>query len=192
MLEAPPPAAPSTARLAAPVPPPARILVVDVGGTNVKVRASGHPSAEGEAVKIPSGPTLDPAAMVDAVRAATADWAYDAVTIGYPGPVAGGRPAADPHNLAPGWVTFDLAAAFDRPVRVVNDAAMQALGGWGGGRMLFLGFGTGLGSALVVEGSAGEGIVQPLELAHLPYRRGATFEDYNSVREGSLESRTEI
>ena len=146
-----------------------RVLVVDVGGTHIKLLASGH----ADRVKLDSGPTLTPDEMVAGVRAATAAWDYDAVSIGYPGPVRAGQPAAEPHNLGPGWVGFDYAAAFGRPVRVINDAAMQALGSYEGGRMLFLGLGTGLGSALVAEG-----VVQPLELAHLPYRRGHTFEDY--------------
>jgi polyphosphate glucokinase len=145
------------------------ILVVDVGGTHVKLLATGR----AERVKLDSGPTLTPERMIAAVRGATSDWSYDVVSVGYPGPVRAGRATADPHNLAPGWVGFDFAAAFGRPVRVINDAAMQALGSYEGGRMLFLGLGTGLGSALVVEG-----LVQPLELAHLPYRRGHTFEQY--------------
>ena len=146
-----------------------RILVVDVGGTHVKLLATGQP----ERVKLDSGPALTPDQMVGAVQAAARDWAYDVVSVGYPGPVRDGRPMADPRNLGPGWVGFDFAAAFGRPTRVINDAAMQALGSYEGGRMLFLGLGTGLGSALVVDG-----IVQPLELAHLPYRRGRTFEEY--------------
>jgi polyphosphate glucokinase len=145
------------------------ILVVDVGGTHVKLLATNI----SERVKLDSGPGLTPEHMVAAVRAATAGWAYDAVSIGYPGPVRHNGPAADPHNLGPGWVGFDFGAAFEHPVRMINDAAMQALGSYEGGRMLFLGLGTGLGSAMVLEG-----LVQPLELAHLPYRRGLTFEDY--------------
>ena len=148
------------------------ILVVDVGGTHVKLLATG----QAERVKLDSGRDLTPERMVTAVRHATSDWAYDVVSIGYPGPVHNDGPAAEPHNLGPGWVGFDFGAAFGRPVRVINDAAMQALGSYEGGRMLFLGLGTGLGSALVIEG-----IVQPLELAHLPYRRGHTFEDYVGV-----------
>lgn len=148
------------------------VLVVDVGGTHVKLLATD----QREPLKIDSGPTLTAADMVAAVRAATAGWAYDVVSIGYPGPVRGGRPAVEPHNLGRGWVDFDYDAAFGRPVRVLNDAAMQALGSYEGGRMLFLGLGTGLGSALVVDG-----IVQPLELAHLPYRHGRTFEEYVGV-----------
>ncbi len=146
-----------------------RILVVDVGGTNLKVGLSGRSVG----AKVPSGPTMTAAGMVAAVRAATRGWVYDVVTIGYPGPVVDGRPAAEPKNLARGWVRFDYRKAFERPVRMINDAAMQALGAYRGGRMLFLGLGTGLGSALVVHG-----VVAPLELAHLPYRRGRSFEDY--------------
>jgi predicted NBD/HSP70 family sugar kinase len=148
------------------------ILVVDVGGTNVKLLASGRP----ERIKIDSGRTLTPERMVSVVRQATSGWTYDVISIGYPGPVRNGRPAVDPRNLAPGWVGFDFEAAFGCPVRMINDAAMQALGSYEGGRMLFLGLGTGLGSALVVDG-----IVQPLELAHLPYRRGHTFEEYLGI-----------
>jgi hypothetical protein len=145
-----------------------KVLVVDVGGTHVKLLASG----ETEPVKIDSGATLTPELMVPAVKAVAADWGYDVVSIGFPGPVHNGQPAAEPHNLAPGWVGFDYEHAFGCPVRIINDAAMQALGSYEGGRMLFLGLGTGLGSALIAEG-----IVQPLELAHLPYRGGRTFEE---------------
>jgi polyphosphate glucokinase len=146
-----------------------RILVIDVGGTHVKLLATGR----AERVKLDSGPTLTPARMVAVVQEATRGWEYDVVSVGYPGPVRDGRAAREPRNLGPGWAGFDFAAALGRPTRVVNDAAMQALGSYDGGRMLFLGLGTGLGSALVVDG-----IVQPLELAHLPYRRGRSFEDY--------------
>lgn len=131
------------------------------------------PTALPTPARIDSGPTLTAADMVTGVKAATAAWTYDAVSIGYPGPVVDGRPAIEPHNLGTGWVGFDFAGAFGHPVRVINDAAMQALGGYRGGRMLFLGLGTGLGSALVIQGH-----LQPLELAHLPYKRGRTFEDY--------------
>ena len=150
-----------------------KVLVVDVGGTHVKLLASGRRVP----VKVDSGKDLTPRLMVRRVLEATSGWRYEAVTLGYPGPVVRGRPLADPHNLAPGWKRFDFARAFDRPVRVVNDAAMQALGSYDGGRMLFLGLGTGLGSALV-EG----GVLMPLELAHLPYRNHETFEDYLGVR----------
>jgi polyphosphate glucokinase len=150
-----------------------KILVVDVGGNNVKVLASGQASPR----KVPSGPTLTAARMAASVRKAVADWKYDAVSIGYPGPVKDGHPAAEPVNLGRGWVRFDYQKAFGKPVRVVNDAVMQALGSYRGGRMLFLGLGTGLGAALVVEGH-----VQPLELAHLPYRDGKTYEDFLGKR----------
>ncbi|HEY7666467.1 MAG TPA: ROK family protein [Xanthobacteraceae bacterium] len=143
-------------------------MVVDVGGTSVKILASGHNSRR----SFPSGPELTPKRMVSQVRKLAADWSYDVVSIGYPGPVLHGCPVAEPYNLGRGWVGFDFAAAFSRPVKVVNDAAMQALGSYRGGKMLFLGLGTGLGSALIVDG-----IVEPLELAHLPYKK-STFEDY--------------
>jgi polyphosphate glucokinase len=146
-----------------------RILVVDVGGTSVKVYAEGHTSP----VKIPSGPTMTARRMVRTVQAATKGWDYDALSIGFPGPVKDGVPANEPKNLGRGWVGFDFAGAFGKPVRVINDAAMQALGSYRGGRMLFLGLGTGLGSALIVDG-----VVAPLELAHLPYKKGRTFEQY--------------
>jgi predicted NBD/HSP70 family sugar kinase len=148
---------------------PARILVVDVGGTNVKVSMAGHRVP----LKIPSGSTMTATAMAAAVRMAVEGWTYDAVSIGYPGGVKHGRPAHEPHNLSGGWMAFDYEKAFGAPVKIVNDAAMQALGAYTGGRMLFLGLGTGLGSALVAEG-----VLIPLELAHLPYRNGRTYEDY--------------
>jgi len=148
------------------------VLVVDVGGTHVKVLANG----QSEPRKFVSGPTLTAEQMVAGVKEHTGDWMYDAVAIGYPGPVLHDRPVAEPHNLAPGWVGFDYQAAFSCPVKVVNDAAMQALGSYQGGKMLFLGLGTGLGSTLIVDG-----IVQPMELSHLPYRKG-TYEDYVGVR----------
>ena len=150
-----------------------RVLVVDVGGTHVKVLVTG----EKEPREFDSGPTLTAAQMVAGVKAVVADWKYDAVSIGYPGPVLHGRPVLDPHNLGPGWVAFDYQAAFGCLVKVVNDAAMQALGSYCGGKMLFLGLGTGLGSCMIVEG-----IVEPMELGHLPYRDGGTFEDYVGIR----------
>jgi polyphosphate glucokinase len=150
-----------------------KVLVVDVGGTHLKLLATGHRTPR----KLISGPHLTPALMVRDALAATAGWRFEAVTIGYPGPVVKGRPLADPHNLGAGWRRFDFARAFRRPVRIVNDAAMQALGSYDGGRMLFLGLGTGLGSATVENG-----VVQALELAHLPYREGRSFEDYVGVR----------
>ena len=144
------------------------VLVVDVGGTSVKILATGQDVHR----SFPSGPTLTPRQMVLGVKKLARDWNYDAVSIGYPGPVLNGRPVAEPHNLGRGWVGFDFTAAFGRPVKVINDAAMQALGSYKGGKMLFLGLGTGLGSAMIVDG-----IVEPMELAHLPYKKG-TFEDY--------------
>jgi polyphosphate glucokinase len=150
-----------------------KVLVVDVGGTNLKLSMGG----DAPPVKIPSGKDLTPERMVRDVRQATADWDYEAVSIGFPGPVIHGRPAQEPKNLGRGWVGFDFDTAFGRPVRVINDAAMQALGSYEGGRMLFLGLGTGLGSALVFEG-----VLAPLELAHMPYRKGCTYEDYLGLR----------
>ena len=150
-----------------------RILVVDVGGTNIKVGASGRR----ERLKIPSGRLMTAAKMAAAVRTAVDGWNYDAVSIGYPGPVRNGRPDREPHNLGGGWVRYDFSKAFGAPVKIVNDAAMQALGAYAGGRMLFLGLGTGLGSALVAEA-----VLMPLELAHLPYRGGRTYEDYVGAR----------
>ncbi len=146
-----------------------KILVIDVGGTHVKVLATGHKKR----VKFPSGPKMTPAKMVAAVRAATADWQYDAVSIGYPGCVVHGRPIIEPYHLGRGWVGFNFKKAFDRPVKIVNDAAMQALGSYRGGRMLFLGLGTGLGSALIIDH-----VLEPMELAHLPYKKGRSYEDY--------------
>ncbi|MDQ6674877.1 MAG: ROK family protein [Chloroflexota bacterium] len=143
------------------------ILAIDVGGTHVKVLASGQK----EERKVDSGPTMTAAGMVAAVKAMTSDWKYDAVSLGYPGPVVHDVPFKEPANLGQGWVGFDFAAAFGRPTKIINDAAMQALGSYEGGRMLFLGLGTGLGSAMVVDG-----VVQPMELAHLPYRKQRTYE----------------
>jgi polyphosphate glucokinase len=150
-----------------------KILAIDVGGTHVKVLATGQRTPR----KIVSGPTMTARQMITAVRRATADWTYDVVSIGYPGPVLHDRPLAEPRNLGPGWVAFDYRRAFGRPVKIVNDAAMQALGSYEGGRMLFLGLGTGLGSALIVDG-----VLEPMELAHLPYRKGKTYEDYVGIR----------
>jgi polyphosphate glucokinase len=148
------------------------ILVVDIGGTHVKVLVSGLESKR----MFASAPTLTPKRMVSEVQRLVVDLKYDAVSIGYPGPVLCGRPVAEPWNLGKGWVGFDFKAAFGCPVKVVNDAALQALGSYQGGKMLFLGLGTGLGSALVVDG-----IVEPLELGHLPYKK-RTFEDYVGAR----------
>ena len=146
-----------------------KILVIDVGGTNVKLLATGRRTP----IKIPSGPRMTPRLMVKQVLAATADWEYDVISIGYPGPVLHGSPAREPWNLGKGWVRFDFRKAFRRPVRIINDAAMQALGSYDGGRMLFLGLGTGLGSTLIVDE-----MLIPLELAHLPYLHGRTYEEY--------------
>lgn len=150
-----------------------KVLVVDVGGTFIKLHAGGRRKP----VRVDSGPGLGPREMVRRVREAVRGWPHDAVALGYPGPVAHGRPLADPHNLGRGWVRFDYRRAFGCPVRIANDAVLQALGNDEGGRMLFLGLGTGLGTALVDEGHA-----IPLELAHLPYRDGATFEDFVGKR----------
>jgi len=154
-----------------------KVLVIDVGGTNVKVLVSGEDTPR----KFESGPDLTPDEMVERVKETTKDWKYDAVSIGYPGPVLRNRPIMEPHNLGKGWVGFKFERAFGCPVKVLNDAAMQALGSYRKGRMLFLGLGTGLGTAFVVDG-----IVEPMELAHLPYKKG-TYEDYVGRR--SLEKR---
>ena len=145
------------------------VLTIDIGGTHVKLLASNQT----EPRRFDSGPSLTPAQMVEQVKALTKDWTYQAIAIGYPGLVVHDRVAAEPSNLGRGWVGFDFARAFDRPVRLLNDAAMQAVGCYETGRMLFLGLGTGLGSAMIVDG-----LLQPMELAHLPYRKGRTYEDY--------------
>ncbi len=149
------------------------VLVIDVGGTNVKLLGTG----ESEPVKIPSGPTMTAQRMVREVMRAVGRRRYDGISIGYPGPVRKGRPLAEPKNLGKGWVKIDLRKAFHAPVKMINDAAMQALGGYEGGRMLFLGLGTGLGSALITDG-----VLVPMELAHLRYRKGRTYEDYVGLR----------
>src|SRR5437879_4529634 len=153
------------------------LLTIDIGGTHVKVLATGQEQPR----KFTSGPTLTPQRMVSSVKRITKDWKYDAVSIGYPGPVLHGRPVAEPHNLGPGWGGFNFEAAFGHRVKLVNDAAMQALGSYKKGKMLFLGLGTGLGSTVIVDG-----IIEPMELAHLPYKKG-TFEDY--VGQRGLEKR---
>ncbi|MCU0920020.1 MAG: ROK family protein [Burkholderiaceae bacterium] len=147
-----------------------KVLVIDVGGSHVKILASGQT----EERRVRSGPTMSAAQMVKDVRALARGWAFDAVSIGYPGAVRHGAPAAEPHNLGSGWVGFDYAGAFGCPVKIVNDAAMQALGSFDKdkGTLLFLGLGTGLGTTLVVDGK-----LVPMELAHLPYR-DTTFEDH--------------
>jgi polyphosphate glucokinase len=150
-----------------------KILVIDVGGTHVKVRVTG----QREERRVPSGASMTAGKMVREVKRIVKDWQYDVVSIGYPGPVIHGRPLHEPHNLAGGWVGLDFSKAFGRPVKVINDAAMQALGSYHGGRMLFLGLGAGLGSAMIVDG-----ILEPMELAHLPYKDSRTYEDYVGVR----------
>jgi len=148
------------------------VLVVDVGGTHVKILASGQKDLR----EFSSGPTLTARQMVAGVKKLAKDWKYDVVSIGYPGPVIRNRPLAEPHNLGREWMGFDFKAAFKRPVKVVNDAAMQALGSYRRGKMLFLGLGTGLGSTMIADG-----IVEPMELGHLPYKKG-TYEDYVGIR----------
>jgi polyphosphate glucokinase len=150
-----------------------RVLTIDVGGTNLKISVTGRK----DPIRVPSGPRMTAARMAAAVKKAVVGLRYDRVSIGYPGPVVHGRPGAEPHNLGSGWIRCDYRKAFGKPVRIVNDAALQALGSYAGGRMLFLGLGTGLGSALVVDG-----VVEPLELAHLPYRKNRSYEDYVGLR----------
>src|SRR5579864_5076850 len=157
---------------------PRRILVIDVGGTHIKFRVMPH----GRIAKFTSGPAMGPKRMVHKLRKRLGKTAFDAVSIGYPGFVFHGRIAAEPHNLGAGWVKFDFTAAFGKPVRIVNDAAMQAVGSYDGGRMLFLGLGTGLGAAMVADG-----VVEPMELAHLPYKQKKTYEDF--VGQRALERR---
>lgn len=149
------------------------ILVIDIGGTHVKIKVTGHRKER----KFPSGPTMTPQMMVDGVKALAKDWHYDGISIGCPMPISRhGKPVKEPVNLGKGWVDFNYQAAFKRPVHLINDATMQALGDYQGGRMLFLGLGTGLGSTLIERG-----VIVPLELAHLPYKKG-TFEDYVGLR----------
>ncbi len=150
-----------------------KTLVVDVGGTHVKMLVTG----ETEARKFISGPELTAGKMVKLVKDATRDWQYDRITLGYPGPIVNGHPLRQPHNLGGGWVNFNFSKAFGRPVKVINDAAMQALGSYQGGSMLFLGLGTGLGSAMIADG-----VLEPMELAHLLYKKGKTYEDYLGLR----------
>ena len=170
-----------------PKPGTRRILAVDIGGTHVKILASGQ--TERRAMDSSRG--LTARQMVVGVKKLATGWAYEVVSIGYPGQVLHDKPLLEPHNLGPGWVGFDYRRAFGKPVRILNDAAMQALGSYKGGRMLFLGLGTGLGSAMVVDGR-----VEPMELAHLPYKKGRTFEDYVGVhglmRLGKAKWRKEV
>ena len=149
------------------------ILVVDVGGTNIKLLATGQK----EPRKIPSGPTMTASKMAHLVKQSVRDWRFDYVSMGYPGPVIHGHPLREPHNLGGGWVGFNFRKAFGHPIKIINDAAMQALGGYKGGRMLFLGLGTGLGAAMIVDG-----VLQPMELAHLVYKKGRSYEDYLGAR----------
>ena len=162
------------------------VLVVDVGGSSIKILATGQT----ERRSFPSGPTLTPDRMVSEVKKLADDWNYDAVSIGYPGPVVDGRPMAEPYNLGRGWVGFAFGEAFGRPVKIVNDAAMQALGSYRGGKMLFLGLGTGLGSTIIVDG-----VMEPMELGHLPYKK-RTYEDYvgraGLTRHGKKRWRSEV
>jgi polyphosphate glucokinase len=152
-----------------------KVLVIDVGGTHVKLLATGRKTR----LQFDSGPDLTAKKMAAGVKkaAAQAGWKYDAVSMGYPGPVLHGRPVMEPHNLGKGWVGLDFRRAFGRPVKIINDAAMQAVGSYAGRRMLFLGLGTGLGTALIVDG-----VVEPMELAHLPYKKGRTYEDYVGLK----------
>jgi polyphosphate glucokinase len=149
------------------------VLVIDVGGTNIKLGLTGQE----EGRKVPSGPEMTPQRLVEGVKEAAHDWSFDAISVGFPAPVVRGQILQEPANLAPGWVGFDFAAAVGKPVKIINDAAMQALGSYEGGRMLFLGLGTGLGSALIIDNA-----VAPMELAHLPYRKKRTYEDYLGER----------
>ena len=153
------------------------VLVIDIGGNHVKVLVTGQSQPR----VFESGPALTPGLMVAGVKKVCRGWKYDVISIGYPGLVLHGRPIAEPHNLGKGWVSFDYQAAFGKPVKVINDAAMQALGSYRGGKMLFLGLGTGLGSTLIADG-----VVEPMELGHLPYKKG-TYEDY--VGQGGLDKR---
>src|SRR5665811_699263 len=150
-----------------------RVLVVDVGGTHLKILATGQRTPR----KIVSGPKMTAELMCKWVRKAASDWLYDVATVGYPAPVVHGKPVHEPYNLGKGWVGFNYAKGLGCPVKVLNDAAMQAVGSYQGGRMLFLGLGTGLGSAMIVDGE-----VVPMELAHLPYKKGHTYEDYLGLR----------
>jgi polyphosphate glucokinase len=152
---------------------PRKILVLDVGGTHVKI----HLGSQRAACEFESGPKLTPRKMVAKVRALTVNWRYDALSMGYPGVVLHGKPVVEPHNLGRGWVGFAFDKAFRKPVRIINDAALQAIGSYKGGRMLFLGLGTGLGCALIIDG-----VVEPTELAHLPYKRGRSYEEYVGER----------
>jgi polyphosphate glucokinase len=157
---------------------PKKVLAIDIGGSHVKILATGQRTRR----EVVSGPTMTAQQMVDDVRKLADGWDYDVISIGYPGPVVHSKPVLEPANLGQGWCGFDFEAAFGHPVKVVNDAMMQAIGAYQGGRMLFLGLGTGLGSGMIVDN-----VAQPMELAHMPYKKGRTFEDY--VGERGLEKR---
>ncbi len=159
--------------MAATNPTPKHILVLDVGGTHVKLRVDGS----GTIRKFVSGPDMTPASMLSQIGELVGSLKFDAVSIGYPGVVVGGRIAAEPVNLGPGWVGFDFGKALGKPVKLINDAAMQAIGSYAGGRMLFMGLGTGLGVTLIIDG-----VVEPTELGHLPYKRDKSYEDYVGER----------
>jgi polyphosphate glucokinase len=148
-------------------------MAIDIGGSHIKILTTGQQ----EKREVDSGPTLTPQQMVDDVKKLAEGWPYDVISIGYPGPVLHNKPVLDPANLGKGWSGFDFEKAFGCPVKVVNDALMQAIGAYEGGRMLFLGLGTGLGSAMIVDN-----VAQPMELAHMPYKKGRTFEDYVGER----------
>src|ERR1700719_3804328 len=150
-----------------------KVLVIDTGGTNIKLLATGQK----EPRKIPSGPAMTAGKMVREGKACARDWNFARVSLGYPGPIINGHPLREPHNLGGGWMRFNFSKAFGCPVKILNDAAMQALGSYKGGRMLFLGLGTGLGSAMIVDG-----VLEPMELAHLMYKSGKTYEDYLGLR----------
>jgi len=152
-----------------------KTLVIDVGGTHVKMLVTG----KRRHLQFDSGPRLTPQALVAGVKQATARaaWPYDVISMGYPGPVLHSHPMADPYHLGPGWVGFNFRKAFGRPIKIINDAAMQALGSYRGGRMLFLGLGTGLGSALIADS-----VLDPMELAHLPFKKGRTYEDFAGLK----------
>jgi polyphosphate glucokinase len=150
-----------------------KILVIDAGGTHIKLLATGQK----EKREFDSGPKCRAADMARQVKEMAKDWDYDVISLGYPGPVVHGRPIREPYNLGGGWVRFDFKKAFGCDVKIINDAAMQALGSYRKGSMLFLGLGTGLGSAMIVDGR-----LEPMELAHLPYRKGKTYEDYLGIR----------
>ena len=150
-----------------------KVLVLDVGGTHVKLLLTGQK----EPTTFVSGPTMTAQRMVASVKRAIRGWKFDCISIGYPGPIINGHPLREPHNLGGGWMGMNFQKAFGRPVKIINDAAMQALGSYKGGKMLFLGLGTGLGSAMIADG-----FLEPMELAHLYYKKGKTYEDYLGIR----------